>query len=95
MNMIARYLIAWRDASAEGDLLAVVGGVDVEAVVVYADLVVGVAGADGDLEARGEEVGDGGVEGIDGDVLEHELRLLRPQDGPDQQDGDKRYEGEY
>lgn len=39
------------------DLLVVVGGVDVERVVVDGDSVVGVTGEDGDLEAGGEESG--------------------------------------
>lgn len=39
-----------------GDLLALVGGVGVELVVVDAELVVWVAGDDGDLDCGGEEV---------------------------------------
>ncbi|GLT90106.1 hypothetical protein SLE2022_080580 [Rubroshorea leprosula] len=61
-----------RDCSGEGDLLAVVGGVNVELVVVDAGSVVGIAGFDGDLKIGGEEVGSGGVEDGDSDVLEDE-----------------------
>lgn len=61
--------------SREGDLLATVCRIDVELVVVDADLVVRVSGGDGDLEAGGEDVGDGGVEVENGDVLEDEFRF--------------------
>lgn len=43
-------LVGGGDGGAEGDLLAPVGGVDVEPVVVDADLIVGVSGGEGDLE---------------------------------------------
>lgn len=75
------------DLGTVGDLLAVVGGVGVEAVVVDAELVVGVAGVDGDLEVDGEEAGDGGVEGVDGDVLEDEAGLVGLDDGPSEEEG--------
>lgn len=68
------------------DLLAVVGGVDVETVVVNADSAVRVAGGEGDLEGGGEEVWGGEVEGVDGGVLEHEMRLRGAEDQPHQED---------
>ncbi|GLT47698.1 hypothetical protein SLA2020_213710 [Shorea laevis] len=75
-------LVHRRDSSTEGNLLVVVGGVNVELVVVDADLVVGVAGGDGDLEIGGEEVGSSrGVEGVDSDVLEDEGGLTRVEYG--------------
>lgn len=49
------------DDGVVGDLLVVVGAVDVELVVVDADLGVGVAGVDGDLDGGGDDVGGGDV----------------------------------
>lgn len=46
-------LVRRRDGGAEGYLLAPVGDVGVEAVVVDADVVVRVAGSEGDLEVGG------------------------------------------
>lgn len=71
------------DDGVVGDLLVVVGAVDVELVVVDADLGVGVAGVDGDLDGGGDDVGGGDVEGEDGGVLEDEAGLLRLENGPD------------
>lgn len=88
-------LVGGGDAGPVGDLLAAVDGEDVEAVVVDADLVVGVAGGEGDLEVGGQEVGDGGVEGVDGDVLEDEAGLGGLKDGPHQEDGQEEDEVEY
>uniref|UniRef100_A0A1J3HPP9 Uncharacterized protein n=1 Tax=Noccaea caerulescens TaxID=107243 RepID=A0A1J3HPP9_NOCCA len=67
-------LISRRDRCSESDLLAPVSGVDVETVVVDADLVVGVPGRESDLEIGSEEVRwiAGDVEGVDGGVLEKE-----------------------
>lgn len=76
-------LVEGRDPVGEGDLLGLVGGVDVEAVVVDADAVVGVAGGDGDLELGGEEVGLGEVELDDLGVLEVEPGLGGPEDEVD------------
>ena len=68
---------------AERDLLVVVNGIDIEPVVVDADLVVWVARREGDLEAGGEEVGGGDVEGVNGGVLEDEFWLCGLEYGPD------------
>lgn len=83
-------LVEGRDAVGEGDLLGLVGGVDVEAVVEDADAVVGVAGGDGDLELGGEEVGGiGEVELEDGGVLEVELGLCGTEDEVDDEDDEE------
>ncbi|KAK4441322.1 hypothetical protein Salat_0467100 [Sesamum alatum] len=79
-------LIGGGELRREGDLLAVVGGVDVELVVVNTDSVVGVAGGEGHLEGGGEKVGRGDVEGVDGDVLEDEMGLGGAEDEPDEED---------
>lgn len=65
-------LIRRRDGGSEGDLLAPVGHIGVETVVVDADFVVGIARGKCDLEVGSEEVRDCGVEGINGDVSEDE-----------------------
>lgn len=92
-------LVGCREESGEGDLLAAVGGVDVEAVVVDADAFVGVAGGEGDLDVGGEEVGSGGgvagdVEVVDGGVLEDEPGFGGAEDDPDEEDDeeDENYE---
>lgn len=82
------------DECDEGDLLVTVCRVDVEPVIVDADLVVGVAGGDGDLEAGGEDVGYGVVEVEDGDVLEDEAGFGGLEDGPHDEDGDEQDEVE-
>lgn len=87
-------LVRRRDGGAERDLLVAVDGVDVELVVVDADPVVGVAGRDRDVDVGGQEVGHGGVEGVDGDVLEDEPGLVGPQDCPHQQDHEQQDEVE-
>lgn len=79
-------LVKGRDAIRERDLLRFVGGVDVEAVVVDADAVVGVLGGDGDLELRGEDVGLAEVELDDGGVLEVEFGLRWAVDEVDDED---------
>lgn len=76
-------LVCRRYGCTVRDLLVPVGGVDVEPVVVDADLVVRVPGRYGDLEIGGQEVGNGGVEGVNGNVLEDETGLGRLQNGPD------------
>ena len=53
-------LIGRRYNSVVSELLAAVGGIDVEFVVVYAYVVVGISRRDSDLEVRSEEVGRGG-----------------------------------
>lgn len=65
-------LIGGGDGGAEGHLLAPVSDVGFEAVVVDSDVVVRVARDERDLEIGCEKVGDGGVEGVNGDVLESE-----------------------
>lgn len=75
-------LIGGWDLRTECDLLVAVNGVDIEFVVVDADLVVWVARREGDLEAGGEEVG-GDVEGVNGGVLEDEFWLCGLEYGPD------------
>lgn len=79
-------LVGRRQQRGEGDLLAVVGGVDVDPVVVDPDPLVGVAGGEGDLEGGGEGVGGGEVEGEDGGVLEDETGLGGLEDEPDEED---------
>ena len=76
-------LVRRRDGCTVGDLLVAVGDVGVQPVVVDSDIVVGIAGGESDLDVGGEEVGDGGVEGIEGDVLEDEGRFGWPENGPD------------
>lgn len=75
-------LVDGGDDGVVGDLLAPVGGVDVEAVVVDSDAGVGVPGVDGDLNGGGDDVGGGDVEVEDGGILEGEAGLLRLEDGP-------------
>lgn len=62
-------LIGGWDLCTECDLLVAVNSIDIEFVVVDADLVVWVARREGDLEAGGEEVWVGDVEGVNGGVL--------------------------
>lgn len=69
-----------------GNLLTVVGGVDVEFIVVNADFIIWVAGKDGDLYARGEDVGSRDVEAENCGVLEDETWFLGLYDGPEYED---------
>ena len=62
-------LVRRRDGRTVGDLLVAVVDIGVEPVVIDSDVVVGIAGGESDLEVGGEEVGDGGIEGIEGDVF--------------------------
>lgn len=89
-------LVRSRDSSPLGNLLVPVGGIDFQPVVVDADLVVGVPGRDGDLERGGEEarVG-GGVEGVEGGVLEDEPRLVGVEDCPGDQHDDEEDEHDH
>lgn len=80
-------LVGRRERRREGDLLVPVGDVEVEVVVIDPDPAVGVVGGDGDVEARGEDVGDGSVEGVDGHVLEDEPGLVGVEDGVDEEYG--------
>lgn len=79
-------LVDAREAVGGGDLLVLVGGVDVEAVVVDADAVVRVSGGDGDLEGGGEEIRGGEVEGENPGVLQVELGFGGAEDEPDDED---------
>lgn len=79
-------LVGRRQQRWEGYLLVVVGGVDVDSVVVNANPVVGVPGGEGDLDCGGEGVGGGEVEGEDGGVLEDEMRLGGAEDEPNEED---------
>lgn len=71
-----------------------VSSVDVEMVVVDADIVVGVAGGYGEGDGGGDEVWSGDVQGVDGGVLEHKLRLRRLQNGPCYENNDRDSEAE-
>lgn len=87
-------LVDGGDDGVIGDLLVVVGGVDVHPVVVDADAGIGVAGVDGDLDGGGDDVGGGDVEVEDGGVLEGEAGLLGLEDGPHHEDDEEEHEGE-
>lgn len=101
---VAVALVDGRQRGGDGDLLVLVGGVDVEAVVVDPDPVVGVARGDGDLEHGREEGGGRGcrrgvcgkVELAERGVLEEEARVGRAEDEVDDErdDGDDEGEGE-
>lgn len=62
--------------------MAPVGGVHVNLVIVDSDASVWVTGGDGDLEVGGEGGGGGGgdVEGVEGEVLEGEVRFCGAED---------------
>lgn len=69
------------EGRGERDLLAAVGGIDVDLVVDNGDSAVGVVGGDGGLEGGGEGVGGGGeVEGVDCGVLEGETGFFGAED---------------
>ncbi|CAL9185367.1 unnamed protein product, partial [Musa hybrid cultivar] len=76
----------------ESDPLVHVGGVGAEAVVVEADVAVGVEGGDGDMHDGGEEAvwGGGEVELVDGGVLDVEAGFGRAEEaiGHDATDGE-------
>jgi len=88
-------LIGGRDGGAVGDLLAPVSDVGFEAVVVDSDVVVRVARDKRDLEVRCQEIGHGGVEGVNGDVLESESRFGWSKDGPYEKNSDQDKEEEH
>lgn len=75
-------LIRRRDGCPVGDLLVLVADIGVKTVVVDSDPVVAIAGSERNLEVGGEEVGNGGVEGVNGDVLKDEGRLGRTENCP-------------
>lgn len=80
-------LVGSGELGGERNLLAPVGSVEVELIVVNADTGVRVAGEESDLEVGGEEVGGGGdVEGVDGRVLEDEMRFGGAEYEPDEED---------
>lgn len=89
-------LVGVGDGGGEGDLLAAVGGVEAERVVVDADARVGVVGGEGDLHGEGEGVGDGGgeVEVEEGGVLEREAGLGGAEDDPYEEDNEEDQENE-
>ncbi|CAH9079906.1 unnamed protein product [Cuscuta europaea] len=87
-------LVNGRDDGVVGDLLVMVGGVDVEVVVVDSDAAVGVVGGDGDLDGGGEDVGGGDVVVEDGGVLEDEVGLPGLENGPDEEDEEEDDEDE-
>lgn len=87
-------LVCRWDCRTEGDLLVPVGRVDVEPIVVDSDLVVWVPRRYGDLEVGGEEVRNGGVESVDGDVLEDEAWLRWLKNCPHDEDGHQHDEEE-
>lgn len=71
------------------DLLAPVGGKDVEFIVIYSNFVVGISRIYSDLEVGGEEIGNGGdVKSIDGGVLEDEAGFFGLQHSPDDEKGE-------
>lgn len=75
-------LVGRLNDGTESDLLVPVNGVDVEAVVVDADLVVRVPGGDGDLDTGGDKVSGGDIEDEDGGVLDDEFGLCRLKNRP-------------
>uniref|UniRef100_A0A0A0KKM0 Uncharacterized protein n=1 Tax=Cucumis sativus TaxID=3659 RepID=A0A0A0KKM0_CUCSA len=79
-------LVGWLNAGTESDLLVMVNGVDVEAVVIDSDLVVRVTGIDGDLDTGGDEVSGGEIEEVDGGVLDDEFGLCGLKNGPNKED---------
>ncbi|KAG2560193.1 hypothetical protein PVAP13_8KG074351 [Panicum virgatum] len=93
---VAVALVHRREPGRERDLLVLVGGVDVEAVVVHADAAVGVVGGDGELRRRGEQrrgaVGE--VELAERGVLEDEARVRGAEDEVDDERDEADEEGE-
>lgn len=89
-------LVGVGEGGGEGDLLATVGGVEAERVVVNADAGVGVVGGEADLHGEGEGVGDGGreVEGEEGGVLEREAWFGWAEDDPYEEDKEEDKEDE-
>lgn len=89
-------LVRSRDPGPQCDLLVPVRGVDIHPVVVDPDVVVGVAGGDGDLERGGEEVRvRGDVEGVEGGILEDEAGLVGVEDGPGDEHDDEEDEEDH
>lgn len=84
-------LVGGGQHSGERDLLASVGGVDVELQVVDSDAVHAVFGGDGYLHGGGEGEGRGGgdVEGEDGGVPEDERGFGGAEDYPDEEDDEQ------
>ncbi|KZV43207.1 hypothetical protein F511_39939 [Dorcoceras hygrometricum] len=65
-------LVDRRDGGEVGDLLAVVGGVDVHPIIVDADFGVGVSGEDGDLNDGGDDNGPDDEDGQEDDEADDE-----------------------
>lgn len=89
---VAVALVAGWEGSGGGDALGVVEEEGVEAVVIHADAVVGVAGGEGDLEDGEEDwvgAGAGEVELEEGGILEAECGLGGAEGKPDDEDGEK------
>ncbi|GER33770.1 eukaryotic translation initiation factor 3subunit A [Striga asiatica] len=80
-------LVGRRDCREVGDLLATVGGVRVEGLVIDADFGVWVAGRHGDLDGGRDDVGGRDVELEDGGVLEGECGLRGPEGGQSDENG--------
>lgn len=88
-------LICRRDGGSVRDLLAPVGHEGFEAIIVNTDAVVRVTRDERDLKIRSEEVRHGGVEGVDGDVLEREGGFGGSKDCPYQKNCDQHDEKEH
>jgi hypothetical protein len=73
--------------------LAPVVSVHIGFVVVDADAAVGIVRVDSDLDGGGEDVRGGDVEIEDGGVLKDEMRFVRLENRPNEED-DKEYEEE-
>lgn len=91
---VAVALVAGWEGSGGGDALGVVEEEGVEAVVIHADAIVGVAGGESDLEDGGEDRGvagggEGEVELEEGGILEAECRLGGAESEPDDEDGEE------
>lgn len=82
-------LVGGRQICELGDLLATVGGVDVELVVVDTDLVIGVARGNGHLQVGGDEVGGGDVELVHCNVTQREAGFGGTEDEPDEKYDDE------
>lgn len=81
-------LVSRRQERRESDLLAAVGGVNIHDLVVNTNAGVGVVGGDGDLHGGrdGSRWHRRDVQAENGDVLENEAGLGRPEDSPDEED---------
>lgn len=89
-------LVCRRKKRRESNLLAPVGGADVDLLVVNPDPIHAVSGGNGDLHAGGDGEGRGGgdIEDVDGGVLEDEAGLGGAEDGPHEEDDEEDDENE-